>query len=136
MGSPQHPEQPFSPLSRRAFLGAAGATAVLTGLSWTPAFKVLPAQAATAAPPDFPSGLTVYQQAWSNWSGEIVVSPLWTCAPSSPADVVTLANWAHAQGWKIRARGMGHGWSPPLAARSVTSPATPAGGAGTRPRGG
>jgi FAD/FMN-containing dehydrogenase len=114
MGSSQHPEQPVSPLSRRAFLGAAGATAALTGLSWTPAFKVLPAQAATPAPPDFPSGLTVYQQAWSNWSGEIVVSPLWTCAPSAPADVVTLANWAHAQGWKIRARGMGHGWSPLL----------------------
>lgn len=103
-----------SNLSRRTFLGAAGATAAVSALTWTPAFKVTPAEAATAAPPSFPAGIGVYQQAWSNWSGEIVVSPLWTCAPSSPADVVTLANWANAQGWKIRARGMGHGWSPLL----------------------
>ena len=103
-----------SNLSRRTFLGAAGATAAATALTWTPAFRVSPAEADTPAPPSFPSGISVYQQAWSNWSGEIVVSPLWTCAPSSPADVVTLANWANAQGWKLRPRGMGHGWSPLL----------------------
>ena len=34
--------------------------------------------------------------------------------------MVTLANWAHAQGWKIRARGMGHGWSPLLEPNGAT----------------
>ncbi|MHA6765038.1 cholesterol oxidase substrate-binding domain-containing protein [Streptacidiphilus sp. PAMC 29251] len=109
-----------SNLSRRTFLGAAGATAALSTLTWTPAFKVTPAEAATPAPPSFPSSISVYQQAWSNWSGEISVSPTWTCAPSSPADVVTLANWANAQGWKLRPRGMGHGWSPLLEPNGAT----------------
>ncbi|MFC1411687.1 cholesterol oxidase substrate-binding domain-containing protein [Streptacidiphilus sp. N1-12] len=109
-----------SNLSRRTFLGAAGATAALTTLTWTPAFTVSPAEADTPAPPSFPSGISVYQQAWSNWSGEIAVSPTWTCAPSTPADVVTLANWANAQGWKLRARGMGHGWSPLLEPNGAT----------------
>ena len=118
-GAPEDPagslaEVVRTPLSRRTLIGAAGAAAALTAVSWSPAFRVAPAEAASAAPPDFPAGLSVYQQAWSNWSGEIVVSPLWTCSPSSPNDVVTLANWAYAQGWKIRARGKGHGWSPLL----------------------
>jgi FAD/FMN-containing dehydrogenase len=126
MESPQHAdrqsdeqpdEQPGkerSRLSRRAFLGAAGATAALTTLQWTPAFRVSAAEAATAAPPSFPTGLTPYQQAWTNWSGEIVVGSVWIVSPNTPQDVVTLANWAHAQGWKIRAKGKGHGWSPLL----------------------
>ena len=117
--APSESDQP-SRLSRRTFLGAAGATAALSGLTWTPAFRVTPAEAATAAPPSFPSGISVYQQAWTNWSGEIVLSPQWTCAPAGPADVVTLANWAHTQGWKIRAKGMGHGWSPLLEPSGAT----------------
>jgi FAD/FMN-containing dehydrogenase len=42
------------------------------------------------------------------------ISSLWTCAPSSPADVVTLANWALANGYRLRAKGMSHNWSPIL----------------------
>jgi FAD/FMN-containing dehydrogenase len=64
--------------------------------------------------PTFPSGISVYQQAFTNWSGEIVLDSTWACTPSSPADVATLTNWAYAKGWKLRARGMGHGWSPLL----------------------
>ena len=36
----------------------------------------------------------------------------WTAAPASPADVVTLANWAQANGYRLRAKGMSHNWSP------------------------
>ena len=28
------------------------------------------------------------------------------------ADVVTIANWAYANGWRVRPKGKGHGWSP------------------------
>ncbi len=102
--------------SRRSFLQAA-AGAALVGASgavgWTPAFRVPVAGAATIpSPPGFPSSISLYQQAYQNWSGEIAVQNVWTAAPASSADVVTIANWAHANGWRIRPKGMGHGWSP------------------------
>ncbi|MGH3245003.1 MAG: cholesterol oxidase substrate-binding domain-containing protein [Trebonia sp.] len=99
--------------SRRAFLaGAAGVGA----LAWIPAFRVTPASAAatSAPPPNFPSSIAVYQQAYQNWAGMIVIDNVWTCAPASAADVVTLANWAHANAFRLRAKGMSHGWSPIL----------------------
>jgi FAD/FMN-containing dehydrogenase len=37
---------------------------------------------------------------------------MWTCAPATPADVVTVVNWAKANGWKVRPKGMAHNWSP------------------------
>ena len=70
------------------------------------------AQATSAAPPNFPSSIPLYQQAYQNWAGMIVIDSLWTCAPASAADVVTLANWAHANGYRLRAKGMSHNWSP------------------------
>ncbi len=97
--------------SRRAFLAGAGAA---TAAAWLPVFRVTPAdaQATTAPPPNFPAAISVYQQAYQNWAGMIVIDNVWTCAPASAADVVTLANWAHANGYRLRARGMCHGWSP------------------------
>jgi FAD/FMN-containing dehydrogenase len=74
---------------------------------------------ASQAPADFPRSIPVYQRAFANWSDEIVLSPQWTCAPKNPEEVVTLANWAHINGWKLRARGMGHGWSPLLAPKGA-----------------
>jgi FAD/FMN-containing dehydrogenase len=97
--------------SRRAFLGAAAAAGVL---AWVPVFRVTPAMAAATAtpPPNFPASIPVYQQAYQNWAGMIVIDDVWTCAPASAADVVTLANWAHANSYRLRASGMSHGWSP------------------------
>ena len=97
--------------SRRTFL--AGATAG-GALAWTPAFRAAPAsaQATSSPPPSFPSSIPVYQQAYQNWSGMVVIEDVWTCAPASPDDVVTLANWAQANGYRLRAKGQGHGWSP------------------------
>ena len=108
--------------SRRAFLAGAGAAtagavAVTTGaLGWTPVFRATPANALTTAapPPNFPASIPVYQQAYQNWSGAIVIENVWTCAPASDQDVVTLANWAYANGYRLRAKGMSHGWSPIL----------------------
>jgi FAD/FMN-containing dehydrogenase len=103
--------------SRRALMGrVAGVAAAVSVAQWTPAFRVPAASAAStlATPPNFPPGISLYQQAFKNWAGEIAFDAAWTCAPASPADVVTLANWAHANGWRIRAKGYGHNWSPLL----------------------
>ena len=98
-----------SSLSRRQFL--VGATALST-ISWVPVFRVSAAVAATQAPPTFPPSIALYQQAFQNWSGEIVVEDVWTCAPQTSEDVVTIANWALANGYRIRPRGMRHTWTP------------------------
>lgn len=104
--------------TRRTFLGAAGtaagAIAGLAATGWVPVFSV-PAEAATlATPPNFPSSIPLSQQAFQNWSEQIVFDAVWTATPSTPADVVTIANWAHANGYRVRARGMMHNWSPIL----------------------
>jgi FAD/FMN-containing dehydrogenase len=109
---PRHDRSNHRP-SRRAFLGGAAAAGALT---WVPVFRATPAsaQATAAPPPNFPSSISVYQQAYENWAQMIVIEDVWTCAPASAADVVTLANWAHANGYRLRAKGMSHGWSPIL----------------------
>src|SRR5919197_1264579 len=96
-------------LSRRRFLGEAAAFGAAA--AWAPAFRLSVAQAQGSAPPQFPGGIPLYRQAFENWARDIHVEDLWTCAPREPADVVTLANWAAAHGWTLRARGMMHNWS-------------------------
>ncbi len=101
--------------SRRQFLTASAAAAAALGVAeWTPAFRV-PAgaqQSTLPMPPDFPPSIALYQQAFENWSGEIVLENAWTCAPESDAQVVALANWAYPAAYQVRARGMMHNWSP------------------------
>jgi len=102
-------------ISRRNFLQAAAGTAATAGMAaWMPAYRVPAASAATTipTPPGFPSSISLYQQAYQNWSGEVAVQGVWTAAPKTSADVVTITNWAHANGWRVRPKGMGHGWSP------------------------
>jgi len=109
-------------LSRRALLGGAVGAVALSALQWTPVGRIPAASAAStiAAPPGFPAGIALYQQTFQNWSEEVTVDGLWTCAPATPDDVVTLANWACAQGWRLRPLGGGYSWSP-----VVIDPATP-----------
>ena len=101
--------------SRRSFLRT---SALLGAAVWLPAFRVSPADAMPMAsgtcppPPNFPAGIDVFLQGFRNWSGEISIDQLWTATATSPQEVVTLANWAHANGWRLRPRGMGHNWSP------------------------
>ncbi|MBB2911505.1 FAD/FMN-containing dehydrogenase [Streptosporangium becharense] len=100
-------------MSRRALLGGAVGAAALSAVQWTPAARLTPAGGATmAAPPNFPAGVTLYQQVFENWSGEIEVDGVWTAAPTGADQIVVLADWAHANGWRIRPRGMSHNWSP------------------------
>ncbi|WP_420752009.1 cholesterol oxidase substrate-binding domain-containing protein [Rhodococcus sp. O3] len=102
-------------LSRRGFLAAgAGALAATALGGWAPAHAVPfgSSGATLPAPPEFPEGIGLFQQAYQNWSKEIMLDAVWTCTPTSPEDVVRLANWAHAHGYTIRPRGAMHGWTP------------------------
>lgn len=112
-GSGTLPGNSESNPSRRKFLGDASkfaAAGALTG--WLPAFRIGVAEAACSTPTNFPAGITLYQQAYINWARDISVDPMWTCAPATPADVVTVCNWARAQGYKVRPVGAMHNWSP------------------------
>ena len=70
-------------------------------------FRVTPGQRAghDLAAANFPSSIAVYQQAYQNWAGMIVIDDVWTCAPTSAGEVVTLANWAYANGYRLRRQG-------------------------------
>src|SRR5580692_4768035 len=97
-------------LSRRQFLAATTGVAALGLIEWTP-LGTVPAgslESTLAAPPEFPGEIPLYQQAFENWSEEIMLEDAWTCAPRNAADVVTLANWASATEYTVRARGKMH----------------------------
>ncbi|MFJ7071931.1 cholesterol oxidase substrate-binding domain-containing protein [Streptomyces sp. NPDC098781] len=91
--------------TRRGFLRTAALAAVPT---------LLPADPAVAAQelPDFPPAVALYRSAYRNWVGEITADGLWACAPAGPDQVVAVVNWAWRHGWRVRARGASHGWSP------------------------
>lgn len=93
-------------ISRRSFLRTAAALAALPIL--------IPADPAVAAQelPDFPTEVDLYRTAYRNWVGEITADGLWACAPTRPDQVVAAVNWAWRNGWRVRARGASHGWSP------------------------
>ncbi|MFI9587727.1 cholesterol oxidase substrate-binding domain-containing protein [Streptomyces sp. NPDC052236] len=109
------PSEP-SGLSRRGVLRAAAAAGAL-GIPLGAAIAgASPAAAAPAvvpsAAPELPAGLVPYLSPYVNWAGEITHSGLWACAPRTGQDLADLANWAHANGWRLRARGKSHNWSP------------------------
>jgi FAD/FMN-containing dehydrogenase len=98
-------------MSRRKVLAGAAGVAALTLL---PAGRVYAAtgQATIETPPNFPTTIPLYQQTYQNWAKEIIVPNVWTCSPASPQDVVTLANWARANGFRLRPVGSRHGFAP------------------------
>jgi FAD/FMN-containing dehydrogenase len=98
-------------MERRRFMAGAAAGVLA---SWLPVLRVSPAsaQATCAAPPNFPGTIAIYQQGYQNWSGEIQISSVWTCAPQTPDEVLTVVNWAYNNGYKARPRGAMHNWSP------------------------
>ena len=100
-------------IDRRSFLGltAAAAAAVWVPLGVT-ACAAPGSDPAFPVPPDFPGGIELYRQAYRNWCGNIRFDELWTAAPATAAEVVRAVNWAHGAGYKVRAVGGRHGWSP------------------------
>ncbi|MFD1812659.1 cholesterol oxidase substrate-binding domain-containing protein [Rhodococcus gannanensis] len=103
-----------SDMSRRNFLAAAAGAAALTTVGWTPAHALSSddPRVTLPTPPSFPDGIPLFQQGYENWVQEIVFDEVWTCTPADAKDVVRLANWAHANGYRLRPRGTMHGWSP------------------------
>ncbi|MFG3052013.1 cholesterol oxidase substrate-binding domain-containing protein [Kitasatospora sp. NPDC048239] len=98
-------------LNRRELLGA---SAALGGAAWLLRGTIAPgsAEAAAPVPPGLPAGTELYQRVYENWAGEIRTDQLWTCAPRTPEEVPALADWARANGWRLRAHGHRHTWAP------------------------
>ena len=94
------------PLPRRTVLRAA-AVSGLAALGWQTAFRI-PA----AADADVPPNVDCYTQAYRNWSGEIQADDVLTCSPRTVEQVVSVVNWAHTKGLRVRPTGMRHGWAP------------------------
>lgn len=94
-------------ISRRALLGgsvAAGVGALFLG-------SEVAANAAEVLP-GFPAGISARRDRFRSWDGVITTEPLWTSEPRSQSDVVAIVNWAALSGYKVRARGYMHSWSP------------------------
>ncbi|MER6185024.1 cholesterol oxidase substrate-binding domain-containing protein [Streptomyces sp. NPDC001652] len=90
------------------------------------ALTLVPADPAVAAQelPGFPEEVALYRSAYRNWVGEITAAGLWACAPTDGEQVTSVVNWAWQHGWRVRARGFSHGWSP-LTITEDTSPDAP-----------
>ncbi|WP_089102695.1 cholesterol oxidase substrate-binding domain-containing protein [Streptomyces hyaluromycini] len=102
------PDNSLSPdgWSRRGFLRSAAALAAVPVL-----LAADPAMAA-AELPGFPAEVALYRSAYRNWGGEITADGLWACAPADAGQVLAAVDWAWRNGWRVRARGSAHGWSP------------------------
>jgi FAD/FMN-containing dehydrogenase len=93
-------------VSRRRFIAAGAAAA--TGALWVPATHA----ASAARLPGFPAGVPLRQERFENWAQAIDVDGVWTCAPAAAGAVVDVVNWAWRHGYRVRARGAMHNWSP------------------------
>ncbi|MFG3546196.1 cholesterol oxidase substrate-binding domain-containing protein [Streptomyces sp. NPDC047725] len=126
MSEPLTPHASAARSSRRTVLRAAAVAAAVVGVplqAWTAGAQPAgAAQSATASSaPELPAGLVAYRTPYVNWSGEITHAGLWACAPRTAQDIADLANWAHREGWRLRARGKAHNWSP----LTITGPSEP-----------
>ena len=64
------------------------------------------------APDKWLEGIYVYKVPFHNWDSSIVTPDLWTCAPRDENEAVAVCNWAAKYDFKVRPRGVMHGWSP------------------------
>jgi FAD/FMN-containing dehydrogenase len=98
-------------LSRRAF-----AQVTVAAASWLAVGQIAAGTAAAAAypvPTGFPGDLSrLTRTRFRNWCGEVRVDDLWSYAPTSAQEIVTLANWARRQSYRLRATGYRHAWPP------------------------
>jgi hypothetical protein len=100
----QQPTQERRPFHRRllAELGAAA-----------PSIRPSPTSTVgAAAPPNWPSDIPVALVDYVNWCEQIEADNVWEATPASDQDVVTIINWAAANGFTVRAVGKSHNWSP------------------------
>lgn len=98
--------------SRRKFLSdmVMLSTSGIVAGGWTPIYQISANASETLV--NFPVGISMYRQAYENWSREIFVDNVWTAVPKTPDDIVSIVNWARSNDFKIRPRGYMHNWSP------------------------
>ena len=96
-------------VSRRCFIASGAALA--TGAPWAARASQRP-RASAARLRGFPGGIALRQERFENWAQAIEVDRVWTCAPRTPGEVVDVVNWAWRHGYRVRARGAMHNWSP------------------------
>lgn len=104
-------------ISRRKFLGGTLATAAATTI--LPGCKVVAGSGSNTLPepPEFPTGIELYQQAFENWAREVKISGVWFCSPRTPDEILIVANWAKDHDYRLRPMGSGHGFAPTLLPR-------------------
>ncbi|MCG1018975.1 MULTISPECIES: cholesterol oxidase substrate-binding domain-containing protein [Burkholderiaceae] len=98
--------------SRRKFLSdmVMLSTSGIVAGGWTPIYQISANASETLV--NFPVGISIYRQAYENWSREIFVDNVWTAVPKTPDDIVSIVNWARSNDFKVRPRGYMHNWSP------------------------
>jgi hypothetical protein len=70
--------------------------------------------------PGFPAQVPLNLLPFLNWDHQISAPVVPTCAPRTPDDVAAVCNWARDNAYRVRPRGVMHGWSP------LTLPTDPA----------
>jgi FAD/FMN-containing dehydrogenase len=89
---------------RRVLAGSAGVAAGLV-IGTRPV-------AAVDRPAGFPAGVELERQIYRNWAEENTVPGVLVCFPKTAGEVVEVADWALTAGYRLRAAGYRHGWSP------------------------
>lgn len=98
-------------LTRRSLIKTSALGALAASGGWVVAGRTRSAAGAVALPPGVP-GPAPFRQQFRNWAGDVVTEPLWTVVATGEAHVVQLANWAHANNFRLRPKGFSHNWSP------------------------
>ncbi len=97
---------------RREFLIRSSKAAGLTLAGVSLLGKVY-AQDGCDIPSNWPTTIpSLYRERYRNWSQGINVDSLLTFEPSDEQEIANVANWCAANGYKLRAKGIMHGWSP------------------------
>ncbi|MFG3009853.1 cholesterol oxidase substrate-binding domain-containing protein [Streptomyces cinerochromogenes] len=102
-------------MNRRSLLRTAAVLAAV------PVLVAADPAVAAAELPGFPRQVGLYRTAYRNWVGKITAQGLWACAPAGPEQVLAVVNWAWRHGWRVRARGCSHGWSPLTVTEGTTA---------------
>ncbi|WP_338804492.1 cholesterol oxidase substrate-binding domain-containing protein [Xenorhabdus griffiniae] len=61
---------------------------------------------------NFPKDVTWKTINFKNWSGEISANNMPCCVPKTVEEVISVANWAWKENYKLRPIGQSHNWSP------------------------
>ena len=88
---------------------------VTTGSSLHPKLKLKSTkerEGSFEVPADWPEGILVHKSPFHNWASNLITPEMWTCAPRNYLEAVKACNWAAKNSYRLRPRGVMHGWSP------------------------